>query len=59
MLGKSLFSADDVLDHLPVFQNLTHLELSKGLENQTIGALMELLRRLPKLESLDFSEVVI
>ncbi|XP_019194696.1 PREDICTED: F-box protein At4g22280-like [Ipomoea nil] len=53
---KSLFSADDVLDRLPVFQNLTHLELSKELENQTVGALMELLRRLPKLESLDFSQ---
>nr|GMC76472.1 F-box protein At4g22280-like [Ipomoea batatas] len=53
---KSLFNADDVLDHLPVFQNLTHLELGKGLENQTVGEFMELLRHLPKLESLDFFE---
>ncbi|CAH9119899.1 unnamed protein product [Cuscuta epithymum] len=52
----SLFVADDVLDRLPVFHNLTHLHLSKRLENQTIGALVKLIQSFPNLESLNFPE---
>lgn len=54
---KCLFLADDVLDHIPMFQNLTHLELSRGFENNFIGVLLEFLQFLPKLESLLFLEV--
>lgn len=55
---KCLFLADDVLDHIPMFQNLTHLELSRGFENDFIGLLLEFLQFLPKLESLFFLEGV-
>ncbi|XP_022877521.1 F-box/LRR-repeat protein At3g58900-like isoform X3 [Olea europaea var. sylvestris] len=55
---KCLFLADDVLDHIPMFQNLTHLELSRGFENNFIGVLLEFLQFLPKLESLMFLEGV-
>ncbi|KAK4341831.1 hypothetical protein RND71_037647 [Anisodus tanguticus] len=53
---ESLFIADIEIDRLPVFYNLTHLELSMELENHTIGPLNELLQCLPKLHSLHFSE---
>ncbi|XP_055824218.1 F-box/LRR-repeat protein At4g14103-like [Solanum dulcamara] len=53
---ESLFIADIEEDRFPIFYNLTHLELSMELENHTIGPLKELLRCLPKLQSLHFSE---
>ncbi|KAK3024285.1 hypothetical protein RJ639_043147 [Escallonia herrerae] len=54
---ESLFLADNVLEHLPLFNNLTHLELSMEIENQTVGALVKLLQRSPNLQSLYFAEV--
>ncbi|PHT43934.1 hypothetical protein CQW23_17959 [Capsicum baccatum] len=53
---ESLFIADIEKDRLPIFCNLTHLELSMELEKHTIGPLKELLQCLPKLQSLHFSE---
>lgn len=55
---ESLFSADNVLDRFPLFQNLTCLELSMKIKNQTVVplALMELLRCSPNLQSLHFTE---
>ncbi|KAA8526953.1 hypothetical protein F0562_008818 [Nyssa sinensis] len=53
---ESLSLAGNVLDHLPVYQNLTYLELSTQIKNHSVGALMDLLQRLPNLESLVFAE---
>nr|GEU99983.1 hypothetical protein [Tanacetum cinerariifolium] len=54
---ESLVFADDLLTHLPVFKNLTHLELSVEIGNSTIGPLMKLLNCCPNLQSLHFAEV--
>lgn len=53
---ESLISADNVLDHLPLFQNLTHLELTMEIENHTVRALLEFLHCCPNLQSLYFAE---
>ncbi|KAK9269637.1 hypothetical protein L1049_001414 [Liquidambar formosana] len=53
---ESLFLAENIPDHFPIFQNLTHLEFSMEIENHTIGALMELLQSSPNLESLVFAK---
>ncbi|PWA66769.1 triose phosphate/phosphoenolpyruvate translocator [Artemisia annua] len=53
---ESLVFADDLLTHLPVFKNLTHLELSVEIGNSTIGPLMKLLNCCPNLQSLHFAE---
>lgn len=41
----------------PLFKNLTHLELSMGIENHTVWPLMKLIQCSPNLKSLDFAEV--
>ncbi|XP_057465395.1 F-box/LRR-repeat protein At4g14103-like isoform X2 [Actinidia eriantha] len=51
---ESLFLADNMLDHLPIFHNLTYLELSIEIEKHIIQRLVNLLQYLPNLESLVF-----
>lgn len=53
---ESLVFAGNMLVHLPVFKNLTHLELSMEIRNPTIGALMKLLNCCRNLQSLCFAE---
>ncbi|CAL5335751.1 unnamed protein product [Camellia sinensis] len=47
---------DNVLDHLPIFQKLTYLELSVEIEKHIVKKLMNLLQYSPNLESLVFAE---
>lgn len=54
---KSLVFAGNLWVHLPVFKNLTHLELIMEIGYPTFGALMKLLNRCPNLQSLCFAEV--
>ncbi|KAF5949418.1 hypothetical protein HYC85_011411 [Camellia sinensis] len=56
ILLNSLFLADNVLDHLPIFQKLTYLELSVEIEKHIVKKLMNLLQYSPNLESLVFAE---
>ncbi|XP_052208632.1 F-box/LRR-repeat protein At3g59190-like isoform X2 [Diospyros lotus] len=53
---ESLFLADNVLDHLPIFQKLTYLELSMEIERHIIQKLRDLLHFFPNLESFVFAE---
>ncbi|XP_073303402.1 F-box/LRR-repeat protein At3g58900-like isoform X2 [Primulina huaijiensis] len=53
---ESLFLADDVLDRLPIFENLTLLELRGQFGGHCIELLMEFLYHFPKLQSLHFCE---
>ncbi|XP_073120427.1 F-box/LRR-repeat protein At3g58900-like [Henckelia pumila] len=53
---ESLFLADDVLDLLPTFENLTLLELRGEFGGHCIELLMEFLYHFPKLQSLQLCE---
>ncbi|XP_059664718.1 F-box/LRR-repeat protein At4g14103-like isoform X2 [Cornus florida] len=54
---ESLSLADNVLGQLPIFQNLTYLELNMEIGNHTSRALMDFLQFSPNLESLVFAEL--
>ncbi|CAI9303617.1 unnamed protein product [Lactuca saligna] len=53
---ESFVFADNKLLHFPVFENLTHLELSMEIGNSTIEALMKFLNSCPNVQSLNFTE---
>ncbi|KAM7504152.1 hypothetical protein LguiB_003056 [Lonicera macranthoides] len=53
---ESLSFGDKVRVSFPLFKNLTHLELSMGIENHTVWPLMKLIQCSPNLKSLDFVE---
>ncbi|XP_071730214.1 F-box/LRR-repeat protein At4g14103-like [Rutidosis leptorrhynchoides] len=53
---ESLVFAGNLFVHLPVFKNLTYLELIMEIGNPTFKALMKLLSRCPNLQYLCFSE---
>ncbi|GMH05721.1 hypothetical protein Nepgr_007561 [Nepenthes gracilis] len=53
---KTLGLAENSLDHLPVFQNLTHMELSVEIESHTFEALLEFLQGIHPPEFLSFPE---
>ncbi|KAL4580144.1 hypothetical protein LXL04_016325 [Taraxacum kok-saghyz] len=53
---ESLVFVGNLVVNLPVFQNLTHLELSMAIENSTIEALTKFLTFCPNLQSLNFTE---
>jgi len=48
---------ENVLDHLPTFDNMSCLELNEEFPGRLNGALMVLLEKSPKLEFLDFDMV--
>ncbi|GMP53612.1 hypothetical protein CsSME_00019024 [Camellia sinensis var. sinensis] len=50
----SLMCVENVLDHLPTFDNMSCLELNEEFPGRLNGALMVLLEKSPKLEVLDF-----
>ncbi|KAL2245334.1 F-box/LRR-repeat protein At3g58900 isoform X3 [Sesamum indicum] len=53
---ESLFLVEHVMDRLPVFENLTLLELRGEFGEHSTKLLIKFLQCLPKLESLDFCE---
>ncbi|KAK1418040.1 hypothetical protein QVD17_27177 [Tagetes erecta] len=53
---ESLVFAGNMLANLPVFKNLTHLELTMEIRKTTFEALMQFLNCCPNLQSLYFSE---
>ncbi|KAL0353614.1 UNVERIFIED_CONTAM: hypothetical protein Sangu_0942700 [Sesamum angustifolium] len=53
---ESLFLVKHVMDRLPVFENLTLLELRGEFGERSTKLLIKFLQCLPKLESLDFCE---
>ncbi|KAI3703836.1 hypothetical protein L1987_74031 [Smallanthus sonchifolius] len=53
---ESLVFAGNTLVNLPVFKNLTHLELTMEIRKSTIEALTKFLNYCPNLQSLCFSE---
>ncbi|KAK9048882.1 hypothetical protein SSX86_032150 [Deinandra increscens subsp. villosa] len=53
---ESLVFAGNMVANLPVFRNLTHLELTMEIRKPTIEALMTFLNCCPNLQSLSFSE---
>ncbi|CAL5390994.1 unnamed protein product [Camellia sinensis] len=50
----SLMCVENVLDHLPTFDNMSCLELNEEFPGRLNGPLMVLLEKSPKLEFLDF-----
>ncbi|KAH7845150.1 hypothetical protein Vadar_026023 [Vaccinium darrowii] len=54
---RYLSLADNLLDRLPTFNNMTHLVLDGNSYNDPSGALIDLLEKTPNLESLYFEEV--
>lgn len=55
--AKSLYLADSLLDQLPLFQNLTSLELSMLIEKHIIQKVLNFLQFTPNLEFLAFFQV--
>ncbi|KAL9147406.1 hypothetical protein ABFS82_13G171500 [Erythranthe guttata] len=53
---EALFHAEDMMDNLPNFENLTFLELRGEFRKHSIKLLIKLLRRMLKLEFLHFCE---
>lgn len=56
LLVQSLFQAN-LLDHLPIFQQLNHLELTMKAEEHNVGSLIKFLEHFPKLKYLHFAKV--